>query len=121
MKTIKILGFFIISLFFSNCEELDANYKDYLSNVKVYSPRVTDLSVVSGLKEATLSWKNPQGKIAVKNIIKLQDSTIVISGLVETYKLTNLEIKGYQVSVFTVDKFDNYSVPATISIFPNGE
>lgn len=121
MKTIKIFSFLFVALFFANCEGMDENYKEYLTNVKVYSPRVTNLSVVSGLKEVTLSWKNPQGKIAVKNAIKLQDSTIVLDGLIETYKLTNLEIKGYVVSVYTVDKFDNYSVPATISIFPNGE
>jgi hypothetical protein len=121
MKTYKIIGLLVIALFFANCEEMDENYKDYLTNVKVYSPRVTDLTVVSGLKEVTLSWKNPKGKIAVKNVILLQDSTIVLDGLVETYKLTNLEIKGYVVSVYTVDKFDNNSVPATISIFPNGE
>lgn len=121
MKTFKIIGFLFIALFFTNCEGMDENYKDYLTNVKVYSPRVTDLTVVSGLKEVTLSWKNPRGKIAVKNAVKLQDSTIVLDGLAETYKLTNLEIKGYVVSVYTVDKFDNYSVPATISIFPNGE
>jgi len=121
MKTLKIIGFLFVALFFTNCEGMDENYKDYLTNVKVYSPRVTDLTVVSGLKEVTLSWKNPQGKIAVKNVIMLQDSTIMLDGLVETYKLTNLEIKGYAVSVYTLDKFDNYSVPATISIFPNGE
>lgn len=121
MKTIKIIGFLLIAIFFTNCEGIDENYKDYLTNVKVYSPRVTDLTVVSGLKEVTLSWKNPQGKIAVKNIVKLQDSTIILNGLSESYKLTNLEIKGYVVSVYTVDKFDNYSVPATISIFQNGE
>jgi hypothetical protein len=121
MKTFKIIGFLFIALLLTNCEGMDENYKDYLSNVKVYSPRVTDLKVVSGLKEVSLSWKNPQGKIAVKNAVKLQDSTILLDGLSETYKLTNLEIKGYVVSVYTVDKFDNYSVPATISIFPNGE
>ena len=121
MKTIKIFSFLFVALFFANCEGMDENYKEYLTNVKVYSPRVTDLTVVSGLKEVTLSWKNPQGKIAVKNAIRLQDSTIVLDGLKETCKLTNLEIKGYMVSVYTVDKFDNYSVPATISIFPNGE
>jgi hypothetical protein len=121
MKTIKIISLIFTVLLFSNCEDMDANYKDYLTNVKVYSPRVTDLTVVSGLKEATLFWKNPLGKIAVKNVIKLQDSIIALDGLTETYKLTDLEIKGYQVSVYTLDKFDNYSVPATISIFPNGE
>lgn len=121
MKTLKTICTLFIALFFANCGDMDDNYKDYLTNVKVYSPRVTNLTVVSGLKEATLSWKNPQGKIAVKNAIKLQDSTIMLEGLTETYKLTNLEIKGYEVSVYTIDKFNNYSVPATVTIFPNGE
>lgn len=121
MKTNKITVFLLLALIFGSCGEMDDNYNDYLKNVKVYSPKVTDLSVVSGLKEATLSWKNPQGKIAVKNAIKLQDSTIVLDGLTETYKLTDLEIKGYQVSVYTLDKYNNYSVPASINIFPNGE
>ena len=121
MKTLKIIGFLFFAMLLSNCDGMDENYKGYMDNVPVYSPRVTDLKVFSGLKEATLSWKNPKGKIAVKNAIKLQDSIIVLDKLTESYKLTNLEIKGYQVLVYTVDKFNNYSVPASISIFPNGE
>jgi hypothetical protein len=121
MKTLKIFSFLLLGLLLSNCEEMDDNYQNYLANVKVYSPKVTNLSVASGLKEATLTWKNPQGKIAVKNAVKLQDSIIVLDALVETYKLTNLEIRGYQVSVYTIDKFNNYSVPVTTAIFPNGE
>lgn len=110
-----------MALLLASCNNMEDNYKDYLKNVQVYSPRVTNLNAITGLKEATLTWKNPQGTIAVKNAIRLQDSTIVLDSLVETYKLTNLKIIGYQVSVFTIDKFDNYSVPATINIFPNGE
>lgn len=121
MNTIKIISILFITLLFSNCGGMEDNYKDYLTNVPVYSPRVTNLTVVSGLKQATLTWTNPQGKIAVRNILKLQDSTIVMEGLAETYTLTNLEIKGYQVSVYTQDKFNNYSVPATVYLFPNGE
>lgn len=121
MKALKILSFLVLGLLLCNCDGMDENYQDYLANVKVYSPRVSNLTVVSGLKEVTLSWKNPQGKIAVKNVVKLQDSIIVLDSLVETYKLVNLEIKGYQVSVYTLDKFGNYSVPVSTSIFPNGE
>ena len=121
MKTLKFIIFCFIALSYFGCDSMEDNYKDYLTNVKVYSPRVTNLQVVSGLKEATLTWTNPQGKIAVKNVVKLQDSLIVLDNLTETYKLTNLEIRGYQVSVYTMDKFNNYSVPATINIFPNGE
>ncbi|MEI6555646.1 MAG: DUF4998 domain-containing protein [Paludibacter sp.] len=121
MKILKIISLLLVSLLFANCDSMEDNYKDYLKNVQVYSPKVTNLTVINGLKEATLTWKNPQSNIAVKNAILLQDSTIVLDSLVETYKLTNLEIKGYQISVYTIDKFNNYSVPASISIFPNGE
>jgi len=121
MKTLKIISFLFVALLLANCDSMDDNYKDYLKNGQVYSPRVTNLAASTGLKEATLTWKNPLGNIAVKNAIRLQDSTIVLDGLVETYKFTNLKIIGYQISVYTIDKFNNYSVPASISIFPNGE
>ena len=65
MKTIKIIGFLLVALFFGSCEGMDENYKDYLTDVKVYSPRVTDLTVVSGLKEVTLYWKNQIGRAHV--------------------------------------------------------
>ncbi len=121
MKILRIISFLSFALLLANCDNMDNNYKGYLDNIQVYSPRVTNLTAVNGLKEATLTWKNPQGSIAVKNAIRLQDSTIVLDALVETYKLTNLKIIGYQVSVFTIDKFNNYSVPTSLSIFPNGE
>ncbi len=121
MKRYPTIILVLLAILFAQCENMDDNYSDYLNNVKQYSPRVTNLTVQSGLKEATLSWKNPQGNIAVKNAILLQDSMIVLDGLTEIYKLKNLEIKGYAVSVFTVDKFGNYSVPAQTTLFPNGE
>ncbi len=121
MKLYPTIILVLLAFVLTKCESIDSNYSDYLKNVKQYSPRVTDLTVQSGLKEATLLWKNPQGNIAVKNAILLQDSMIVLDGLTERYKLENLEIKGYAVSVFTVDKFGNYSVPAQTTIFPNGE
>lgn len=121
MKTTNIFAFLFVCMIFSSCNSMDDNYKHYLDDVEVYSPRITNLTAVSGLKEATLSWKNPKGSIAVKNAIRLEDSTIVLNGLVETYKLSQLEIRGYQISVYTIDQFNHYSVPATINIFPNGE
>jgi len=121
MKNYNIFSVLFAVLLLISCDKMEDNYKDYLANVPVYSPRVTNLKFVSGLKEATLTWTNPVGDIAKKNVITLQDSTIVLDELTETYKLTNLEIIGYQVSVYTIDKFNNYSVPATVFIFPNGE
>lgn len=121
MKIQQLISFLFLTILISGCGKMEDNYEAYLNDVQIYSPRVTNLTAKTGLREATLSWTNPQGTIAVKNAIRLQDSLIVLDGLVETYKLTNLKIIGYQVSVYTLDKFDNYSVPASISIFPNGE
>ena len=121
MKTLKIIGTIVIVLLLANCDRMEDNYKDYLNNVQTYSPKVTNLKAVAGLKEATITWTNPIGNIAVKNVINIQDSVIILDSMVESYKFTNLEIRGYQISVFTVDKFNNYSVPAIVSIFPNGE
>jgi len=121
MKIFINFSIIILALLLTNCSKMDDNYKDYLINVQTYSPRVTNLEVVSGLRVATLNWKNPSGNIASKNAICFDDSTIILDKMAETYTLTNLEIKGYLISVYTIDQFNNYSVPATINIFPNGE
>lgn len=121
MKKRQIISFIFLVILMAGCGKMEDNYQAYLNDIQIYSPRVSKLTVKTGLREATLNWENPQGNIAVKNAILLQDSLIVLDGLVETYKLTKLKIIGYQISVYTLDKFGNYSVPASISIFPNGE
>lgn len=121
MKATSIFAYLSVCMTLFSCNSMDDNYKHYLDEVEIYSPRITNLAAVSGLKEATLTWKNPHGSIAVRNAIRVEDSTIVLTGLVENYKLTHLQIRGYQISVYTIDQFNHYSVPATINIFPNGE
>jgi len=117
---ISVIG--LILLLITACDSMEDNFSKYLENTKTYSPKVTDLTAVSGLKEATLNWKNPSGNIATKNVILLNDSIIYPADtLVSTYHLTGLQIKGYTISVYTVDSYNNYSIPATINIFPNGE
>ena len=105
----------------SGCEKMEDNYSDYLDINKVYSPKVMNLDVQSGLRQARLTWENPAGDIAKKIFIDYMDSTLTIDSMITTYRLTGLEIKGYDISVYTLDAFDNLSVPETISVFPNGE
>ncbi|MDD3077506.1 MAG: DUF4998 domain-containing protein [Paludibacter sp.] len=122
MNRISCFLILLFSVLLTGCDSMEDNYVQYLEDTKIYSPKVTGLDAVVGLREATLLWKNPTGNIAVKNIILLNDSTIYPADtLVTTYKLTDLEIKGYTISVYTVDGAGNYSIPATINIFPNGE
>ncbi len=118
IKTLIILTFFI-ALY--SCDKMDDNYKHYLELQRTYSPKVTNLSAQVGLKTATLTWDNPQGNIAQKIMVDYQDDSLTFETMVDSVTINDLEIKGYTISVYTIDAFNNYSVPATIQIFPNGE
>mgnify|MGYP000737151315 CR=1 FL=1 len=120
-KTIKILIALVAILNISGCSKMDDNYIDYLKMEKVYAPKISNLTAVVGLKTATLTWDNPEGDIAKKILIDYQDDSLKFDSMVDTAVLGNLEIKGYDVSVYTIDAFNNYSIPVTIQIFPNGE
>ncbi|HYW96198.1 MAG TPA: DUF4998 domain-containing protein [Bacteroidales bacterium] len=120
---IKNLTKVLISALFLlvSCNKMDDNYSRYLEIEHVYSPKVTNLIAVEGLREATLYWENPQSDIAKKIFIDYGDDSLLFETMADSAVLTGLEIKGYTVSVYTLDAFDNRSVPETISIFPNGE
>nr|WP_320154018.1 DUF4998 domain-containing protein [uncultured Draconibacterium sp.] len=120
-KTIKILIALVFILNISGCSEMDDNYVDYLKIEKVYAPKISNLKALVGLKTATLTWDNPEGDIARKILIDYQDDSLKFESMVDTAVLENLEIKGYHVSVYTIDAFNNYSIPVSIQIFPNGE
>lgn len=121
MKKIKTL--IILTLFITvySCDKMDDNYREYIELQRTYSPKVTNLSAQVGLKTATLTWDNPQGDIAKKIMVDYQDDSLIFETMVDSVFLNDLEIKGYNISVYTIDAFNNYSVPATIQIFPNGE
>ena len=120
-KSIKILIALAAILNISGCSKMDDNYIDYLKMEKVYAPKISNLTAVVGLKTAMLTWDNPEGDIAKKILIDYQDDSLRFETMVDTAVLENLEIKGYDVSVYTIDAFNNYSIPVTIQIFPNGE
>ena len=107
-------------LLFASCEDMEESYEKYLDN-RVYSPRVTNLEAQIGFKTVTLSWENPTGDIAHKIILEYDAQEIIFDELIDTTVVSDLEIKGYEMSVSTQDKYGNRSVPATIYVFPNGE
>ncbi|HKL32299.1 MAG TPA: DUF4998 domain-containing protein [Tangfeifania sp.] len=121
MKKIKTLIILTLFIAINSCDKMDDNYKEYLELQRTYSPKVTNLSAQAGLKTATLTWDNPQGDIAQKIMVDYQDDSLTFETMVDSVTITDLEIKGYNISVYTIDAFNNYSVPATIQIFPNGE
>lgn len=118
IKTI-LLG--AIVLFSVGCDQMDYNYSEYLEKEKVYSPKVNNLVAKQALREVTLLWENPPGDIAKHIYIDYQDSTITTETMIDSITLTGLEIKGYEISVYTIDAFNNLSVPETVIAFPNGE
>jgi hypothetical protein len=114
-KQIIMLG---ILLAFSACDSMDDNYKDYLHNVQQYSPSIRNLSHLDSLNTVELFWENPSGNLAVKIKIDWGDDSLIIDEMVDYYKLENLEIRGYDISVYTIDRYGNLSVPVTVSAFP---
>jgi len=121
MKNIKTVGIILLMITFFACDKMEDNYKQYEDMQRMYSPKISNLSAVVGLKTATLKWDNPQGELAKKILVDYQDDSLRFESLVDSVTIDNLEIKGYDVSVYTIDAFNNYSVPVTIQIFPNGE
>lgn len=115
-----ILGSAIL-LLLSSCDKMEDNYMQYLEQEKIYPPKVTNLLVYEGLREVSLTWDNPAGSLAKKILVDYEDDSLLIENMVDSVYIGNLEIKGYNVSVYTLDEYNNKSVPETTTISPNGE
>ena len=111
---------FLFSVLLYSCDDMEESYEQYLDN-RVYSPRVTNLQAETGYKTVSLNWLNPEGDIAKKIIIEYDDQKMIFEEMVDNAVVSDLEIKGYEMSVYTEDHYGNRSVPATIYVFPNGE
>jgi hypothetical protein len=103
-----------------SCDKMEDNYSEYLTP-RSYSPKVINLSAMAGYKTVDLSWENPEGQIAKKIMITYEEEEIILDEMVDTFSLEELEIKGYEILVFTLDAHGNKSVPASVYVFPNGE
>jgi hypothetical protein len=120
MKKAKFWFIPLLIFFALGCEKMEDNYEQYITN-KIYSPKVIDLTASIGYKTALLEWSNPAGDMAKKIEIVYDDVLINSDELISSYQLTDLELKGYQVFVYTIDLYGNRSVPAHVYIFPSGE
>ncbi len=110
----------LVITFVLGCEKMEDNYQAYISN-RIYSPKVIDLTATVGYRTALLEWTNPAGDIAKTIEIVYDDEVINSSELISNYQLSELELKGYVIYVYTVDQHGNRSVPAQVYIFPSGE
>ncbi len=119
-KLIRLIaGFIFLGLIFiiSSCENMEDTYKDYMIE-RVYSPKVKNLKAINGFKEVTLKWDNPQGEIAKKIEIRYEDQKLIYDELINEVVIKNLLLKGYNMSVYTIDAQGNYSIPVVVYVFP---
>ncbi len=119
-KLIRLIaGFIFLGLIFiiSSCENMEDTYKDYMIE-RVYSPKVKNLKAINGFKEVTLKWDNPQGEIAKKIEIRYEDQKLIYNELINEVVIKNLLLKGYNMSVYTIDAQGNYSIPVVVYVFP---
>jgi hypothetical protein len=121
-KIFFILG---IALALNACNSMDSNYRDYLLDVEHYSPCVRNLQVtIPALYTISLAWENPPGDVAQK--IKIvwgteENESVTFNEMITGYTLENMEIKGYDISVYTIDRYGNLSIPITAVAFPGSQ
>jgi hypothetical protein len=120
----KLIFILIIAVALPACDSMDSNYVDYLHNKTVYSPAIMNLTHIDSYRTVELMWENPQSEVVQK--IKIawnigeKDTAVVVPELIDYYKIENMEVRGYDISVYTVDRYGNLSIPAVVSAFPSG-
>ena len=120
----KIIYTITVALALVACNSMDSNYIDYLHNIKVYSPAIMNLQHIDSYRTVELMWDNPQSDI-IQHIritwdMGERDTVVVTPGIVDYYKIEDMEVRGYTISVYTVDKYGNLSIPRRVNAFPSG-
>ena len=120
----KIIPILTIAFTLVACDSMDDNYIDYLHNIKVYSPAVMNLRNIDTYRTVELMWDNPQSDIIQHIAITWDagenDTVVITPEIVDYYKIENMEVRGYTISVYTVDKYGNLSIPRSVNAFPSG-
>ncbi len=69
----------------------------------------------------TLKWDNPESETAKYILVDYEDDSLFFEQMVDSVFIDSLEIKFYSISVYTLDEFNNKSIPVSVTVFPNGE
>lgn len=120
MKNILTYLIAIVTITLVSCDAMDDNYKEYLTD-KAYSPKIADLYAVKDSAEVTLHWTNPMGNVAEKIYITYDQEELIIPEMVDSIFIDGLDVIGYTFNVYTLDKFENKSVPVEVFVFPDGK
>lgn len=122
----KLLKLFIISsiatilLFGSSCDSMTDNFKQYMEEYN-YSGKIDSLRVYPGLNRVILAWDNPKDQKSKSiKIVYGPDSLVkTYDTLVDSVSIDGLDAgTGYEFTVYTVDAYNNLSVPTSITAFP---
>ena len=101
---------------FTSCDNMDALYTQYLQEQN-YSGKISNLQGQSGTGRVILTWTNPEDQISKKIKIVYGDDKQerVYDTLVDEASIDGLTASAYEFTVYTMDAYDNLSVPVSIS------
>lgn len=119
-KSIFIIGILLITMSYWGCESMDDNYKQYIEEYN-YSGKIDSLRVYPGFERVVLAWDNPRDQKSKSiKILYGEDSTeVTYETLVDSVSIEGLDAgTGYEFIVYTLDQFNNHSVPTFITAFP---
>jgi hypothetical protein len=126
MKKYLIFLFTICGLLFYSCEGMYDNMKEYYGEI-VYPAKYDTIAGHIGYERVEIdlmkAGRIPQEQIkmgkAKKTVIEYDDEKIVLDHLVSWVNVTGLtQSKIYRINVYTLDEYDNQSVPQEIALIP---
>lgn len=123
MKSIKSLivaGLLVVFAGNYACDSMDDNFKQYLEEYN-YSGKIDSLRVYPGFERVILAWDNPKDQKSKSiRILYGADSTLLsFDTLIDSVSIDGLSAgTGYEFIVYTLDDYNNLSVPTYITAFP---
>ena len=120
IKSIILSVLFIAFVANYGCDSMEDNFEQYLEEYN-YSGKIDSLRVYPGFERVILAWDNPKDQKSKSiRIIYGADSTVVnYDTLVDSVSIEGLSAgTGYEFIVYTVDAYNNLSVPTYITAFP---
>lgn len=120
MKKIKYLLPAVAMLFgMASCDNMDELYKDYKTDVSIYSTKISDLAIGAGWQRATLTWTAPQDNMAkgihISWLEGEEEMSVTIDSLASEYTVTGLGSATYEFNVRSTDAYGNLSLSQTVS------
>lgn len=126
MKHILIASFIVLAAFLGSCDGMYENLEKYSGEI-VYPAKFDTIAGHIGFERVEIdlmqAGRIPSGQIkmgkAKKTIVEYDDKVVVIDSLVSWLNITGLtQSKLYRFHVYTIDEYENKSVPQEIALIP---